>query len=94
MRLPKIAVSVGTKVQSKDWGRENWRALLAQMAARFPAHALLLAGSAGGSGDERVCGGGLARRQGGGPVVNLCGALTPRESAAAFGFARLSCRAR
>src|ERR1700722_1101680 len=31
--LPVIAVSVGTKVQSKDWGRENWRALLQHIAA-------------------------------------------------------------
>src|ERR1700722_17777901 len=31
---PIIAVSVGTKVQSKDWGRENWRALLTRLAAR------------------------------------------------------------
>ncbi len=26
-RGPVLAVSVGTKVQSKDWGRENWREL-------------------------------------------------------------------
>src|SRR5271170_2813930 len=30
---PILAVSVGTKVQSKDWGRDNWRALLNRLAA-------------------------------------------------------------
>ena len=32
LALPMIAVSVGTKVQAKDWGRENWRALLGRLA--------------------------------------------------------------
>ena len=37
---PIIAVSVGTKVQSKDWGRDNWRALLNRLATLYsrPRH--------------------------------------------------------
>ena len=59
-RWPWLAVSVGTKVQAKDWGRENWRALLREVARRFPGYGLLLAGGVGGERGERVCGGGLA----------------------------------
>ncbi len=44
--VESIAVSVGTKVQAKDWGRENWRALLGKMAEEFPGRALLLLGAA------------------------------------------------
>jgi heptosyltransferase III len=86
--LPIIAVSVGTKVQSKDWGRENWRALLAKVAALYPGHALTLSGSPPESEASEFAADGW-REAGGGPVINLCGVLTPRESAAAFGRARL-----
>ncbi len=44
-KKPIIAVSVGTKVQSKDWGRENWRALLAQLATLYPHYGLILSGA-------------------------------------------------
>jgi heptosyltransferase-3 len=83
-----IAVSVGTKVQAKDWGKENWRALLARVAEEFPGRALLLAGAAGESAASEFAAEGW-RQSGGGPVVNLCGRLTPRESAAAFARADL-----
>jgi ADP-heptose:LPS heptosyltransferase len=86
--LRPIAVSVGTKVQAKDWGRANWRALLAAIAAAFPGRALLLAGAAEESEASDFAAGGW-RANGGGPVVNLCGRLTPRESAAAFARAEL-----
>jgi ADP-heptose:LPS heptosyltransferase len=83
-----IAVSVGTKVQAKDWGRENWRALLARMAEESPGRALLLAGAAEESEASEFAADGW-REHGGGPVVNLCGKLTPRQSAAALARARL-----
>jgi ADP-heptose:LPS heptosyltransferase len=83
-----IAVSVGTKVQAKDWGRENWRALLAAIACEFPNRTLLLAGAPEESEASEFAAEGW-RQNGGGPVVNLCGKLTPRQSAAAFAQARL-----
>jgi ADP-heptose:LPS heptosyltransferase len=83
-----LAVSVGTKVQSKDWGRDNWRELLTRLARTFPNRALLLAGSPEES-DASNFAAALWQSSGGGPVVNLCGRLTPRESAAAFARARL-----
>jgi heptosyltransferase-3 len=86
--LEAIAVSVGTKVQAKDWGKENWRALLAQIAKEFSGRVLLLAGVAEENEASEFAAEGW-RANGGGPVVNLCGRLTPRESAAAFARARL-----
>lgn len=85
---PVIAVSVGTKVQAKDWGRENWRALLGEIARLCPDHALTLSGSPEESGASEFAADGW-RAAGGGPVVNLCGVLTPRESAALFSRARI-----
>jgi heptosyltransferase III len=78
-----IAVSVGTKVQSKDWGRENWRALLARLAALYPDYGLVLSGAAEESEASEFTADGW-RGVSSSPVVNLCGLLTPRESAAAF----------
>jgi ADP-heptose:LPS heptosyltransferase len=88
--LPReiFAVSVGTKVQSKDWGRDNWRELLTRIPILYPGRALMLAGSI-----EEFDASAFAAAQwqasGGGPVVNLCGRLTPRQSAAALSHARL-----
>ena len=88
LALPMIAVSVGTKVQAKDWGRENWRALLSEMATAYPAHGLLLAGAPEESEASEFAADGW-RTAGGGPVANLSGKLTPRESAAALSFAKI-----
>jgi len=83
LALRPIGVSVGTKVQAKDWGQENWRALLERVAAESPGRALVLVGAA----EEAVASAYAAagwRECGGGMVVNLCGKLTPRQSAAAL----------
>ena len=85
---PLIAVSVGTKVQSKDWGRENWRALLARLATLYPEHGLALSGAPEESEASEYAAEGW-RQAGGREVVNLCGRLTPRESAAAFRRAQI-----
>ena len=85
---PIIAVSVGTKVQSKDWGRDNWRSLLTQLARLYPGHALALTGAPEESEASEYAAEGW-RQTPGAPTVNLCGQLTPRESAAAFARARI-----
>ncbi len=85
---PFFAVSVGTKVQSKDWGRENWHELLAHMAQMYPGYGLALAGAPEESEASEFAADGW-RDANGGPVVNLCGKLTPRQSAAAFAEATL-----
>jgi ADP-heptose:LPS heptosyltransferase len=85
---PLIAVSVGTKVQSKDWGRENWRELLRRIGELYPGYALALSGAPVESEASEFAAEGW-RSTHAGPVVNLCGRLTPRESAAAFAQARI-----
>jgi ADP-heptose:LPS heptosyltransferase len=79
-----IAMSLGGKVEAKDWGDDNWARLLRLMAGRYPNLALVFIGSA----DESPRAAALAL-QWPGPVVNLCGRLAPRESAAAMQNAEL-----
>jgi ADP-heptose:LPS heptosyltransferase len=87
--LPVIAVSVGTKVQAKDWGRENWRALLGELASVYPRHALALAGAPEEAEASDLAAEGWRGAAPGSPVINLCGKLTPRESAAVFARSRI-----
>lgn len=81
---PVIACGPGTKMQAKDWGQENWRALLARLSAEFPRYGLVLIGAR-----EDAEAGKYAAAEWKGPVVNLCGQLTPRESAAVLAHAEL-----
>lgn len=86
--MPVIAVSVGTKVQSKDWGAMNWRALLGDLAFRYGDYALVMCGTGEESAaSESAAEGWRAVSQA--PVVNLCGRLTPRESAAVLAEAKI-----
>jgi len=87
-KRPIIAISVGTKMQAKDWGVENWGNLLAAMAALYPGFALVLSGAREESAASERAAEGWRNAPGSGPVVNLCGFLTPRESAAVFQRAR------
>ena len=87
-KRPVLAVSIGTKVQAKDWGRENWRALLTRLGRELPEHALALAGVDSES-ETSAYAAELWGEGSAGPVINLCGRLTPRESAAAFERAQL-----
>ena len=83
-----FAVSVGTKVQSKDWGAANWAEALARVAAAHPGRALVLLGSP----EESPASEQAASRwkaSGGADVLNLCGKLSPRESAAVMAHCRL-----
>jgi len=88
--MPVIAVSVGTKVQSKDWGAENWRRLLGEIAVVAKGYAVVMCGAQ----EEHAASEAAAQgwRAAGGDetvVINLCGRLTPRESAAVFAEAKL-----
>jgi ADP-heptose:LPS heptosyltransferase len=83
---PAIAVSVGTKLQANDWGRDNWRALLARLEEIYPSYALVLVGAADEREASEYAAQGwrevVAAQKKTAPVVNLCGVLTPRQSAA------------
>ncbi len=81
---PLLAVSVGTKVQAKDWGEDNWTALLTRMASLLPDHRLVLIGAAEEAAvSERAA---IAWK---GRSLNLCGSASPRESAAVMRSATL-----
>jgi heptosyltransferase-3 len=74
---PSIAACFGTKMQAKDWGQANWADLVSRMGEAFPNWRLVVVGS--GDESERAVACTMGWR---GPVVNLCGELSPRESAA------------
>jgi heptosyltransferase-3 len=72
-----VAIAPGAKIAAKDWGANNWALLLRSLATQYAHVALVIVGAM----DERPLAENLGR-QWAGPVVNLCGALTPRETAA------------
>ena len=75
----RIVCGPGTKMQAKDWGRERWRELLGRLSRRYPDAGLALVGA---SEDAEVSD--FAAQEWNGAKVNLCGRLTPRETAAAM----------
>jgi heptosyltransferase III len=81
---PLLAVGIGTKLQANDWGEENWTSLLTRLASHLADHKLLLIGSAEEATlSDRVA---IAWQ---GRSLNLCGSISPRESAAATSSAAL-----
>lgn len=76
-RTPVLALGVGTKMQAKDWGEENWKQLVQRLAIALPGWRLVIVGSA----DERQRAEDCCSMWKG-QTANLCGALSPRESAA------------
>ncbi|HEY1500556.1 MAG TPA: glycosyltransferase family 9 protein [Acidobacteriaceae bacterium] len=81
---PFIACGPGTKMQAKDWGQENWRQLLTRLSAEIPNHGLVLVGA-----QEDAAVSDYAGKEWRGPVANLCGQLSPRETAAVLKHAEL-----
>jgi heptosyltransferase III len=77
---PIIVLSPGAKIPAKDWGEERWGALIRLLQVRVPAVSLVFVGAP----DERPLTQRLAQLWSG-PKLNLCGELTPRESAAVMG---------
>lgn len=82
--MPLIVCSPGCKMQVNDWERENWRALLGRLCVRYPTYGLVMSGARE---DAAVCE--YAASGWAGKKVNLAGMLSPRESAAVFGFAKV-----
>lgn len=79
-----MALSIGAKTDVQQWGLDRWQGLVDALAPDFSGRGLLCIGSP----DERAaCDDLLARWRG--PVLNLCGRLSPRASAAALERARL-----
>jgi heptosyltransferase III len=82
---PFIAANTGGKVAENDWGQANWLSLLDELGADLSGYGLVFVGAR----DDRERAGELGARWRGRPVVNLCGQLRPRESAAALARADL-----
>jgi ADP-heptose:LPS heptosyltransferase len=76
---PYFAVNMGGKAKEKDWGAGNWRALLERLGEDYPDAGLLIVGAAEDSERAQNVADAWA-----GPVVDACGKLSPRESAAAM----------
>jgi heptosyltransferase-3 len=81
---PFMAINMGGKVAKNDWGQANWQALLGRLSADHPTLGLMVVGAQEDS----------ARAQAMAPhwrgtVVDACGQLSPRESAAAMQHACL-----
>ena len=81
---PLLACCVGTKVQAKDWGADNWRSVLDTVGRGVAA---VWVGNGRGWRErplsERVAGAWAGRS------VNLCGKLLPRQSAAVLARAKI-----
>lgn len=72
-----LAGSIVAKVGSKDWGKGNWSLLLSVLSRNYPDLGLVLVGAeADFQTSEEIS---QAWR---GPLLNLSGRLTPRQSAA------------
>jgi ADP-heptose:LPS heptosyltransferase len=74
---PYLVLSLGTKLAVNDWGDRNWSQVLEALGAQLPGTGLALIGSR----DESARCDAVSRAWPG-PIVNLCGALNPRESGA------------
>ncbi|WP_395664789.1 glycosyltransferase family 9 protein [Methylocella sp.] len=81
---PFVAINMGGKVVEKHWGDDNWRKLLADLAPTHGGYGLLFLGAGDESAEADAVAAGWP-----GVVVNACGKLAPRESAAALRRARL-----
>ncbi|MDR3416926.1 MAG: glycosyltransferase family 9 protein [Nevskia sp.] len=72
-----LSASIGSKVDVKDWGDDNWRRLLRSLSERLPGWGLVMIGAP--SEHERTANLLTAWR---GRSLNLCGGITLRQCAA------------
>ncbi len=78
-----FAINMGGKAQSKDWGLDNWTALLKSLSRIYPGLGLLVVGAAEDSTRTQHIASAWS-----GLIIDACGRLSPRESAAAMQGAR------
>jgi heptosyltransferase-3 len=81
---PFVAVNMGGKAVEKDWGVARWDALLRDLSAAAPDHALVVVGAPSDRPRANELSAGWSGR-----TLNLCGDLSPRESAAVLERAAL-----
>jgi heptosyltransferase-3 len=83
-QIRSLAVNTGGKAAEKDWGTAAWKVLLASLGEQLPDWELVFVG-----GPEDRKRSAELRSAWPGPVTDLCGELTVRESAAALSRATL-----
>jgi heptosyltransferase-3 len=81
---PLLVCGPGTKMQAKDWGQQNWRELLRRIGAGYPGYGIVIVGA-----QEDSIVGEFALNDVDGPKLNLCGRLTPRQTAAVLEHASI-----
>jgi heptosyltransferase-3 len=81
-KRPFITLCIGGKLPDKDWGNNNWCAVLNAITSQYPDIGLLLIGA----GDERERST-LIAKSWNGIVLNICGETDPRISALAMKYA-------
>ncbi len=74
-----VAFAPAGKTADKDWGAERWQAVLDRLSQAAPDAGLVLIGAAADRDRLGVLAAGWQ-----GPVANLCGRASPRESATAM----------
>ena len=74
---PFIAMNVGTKMEIKDWGIDNWVSLVRSLSIHFSDYTLVLIGV-----DEEIPLAESCLEVWSGEGLNLCGKSSPRVSAA------------
>jgi heptosyltransferase-3 len=79
-----IAICAGTKMQSKDWGRDNWLQLVSKLRAMLPGWVLVMIGAP----DEVEIADNCLLAWGG-DGINLCGKTSPRISGAVLKYAQV-----
>jgi heptosyltransferase-3 len=82
---PFIVVNTGGKAAEKDWGVANWASLLTGLASPLAEHGLVFVGA----GEDSERGDRLRPCWSAAPVLDLCGKVAPRESAAVIERASL-----
>ena len=79
-----VAFSAGTKVEMKDWTDPNWQAAFERVSAAHPSLGLVAVGA-----DQDRARSEALRAHWTGPSLNLCGATSPRVSAAVIARAAI-----
>ncbi len=79
-----VAAAVGAKIPAKDWGEQAWEVALRALCEALPDFGLVMIGGP----DDQERSERLARAWRG-PTLDLCGAASPRQSAAVMAEAEM-----
>lgn len=81
---PILVISAGTKMQSKDWGEDNWIELISSLSSKLKSYTLIAIGAFEERDISDKCLNGWE-----GDKINLCGHISPRVSAAILSKAKI-----